>query len=611
MSRTPQSEDENNSDGSQTTHKRRMYGASRYQRPFYMDEHPEVPQIRRASRYDTQHPQSRPQSTSSRTSRRVPGPEEFDQTVREIEPFVTTETAYEEDELPNTTGRMPATRRRRPVVEEEPEAETYTRSRRRPIVEEEAEAETITTSRRHAMPIPEELFRDTQAARRIRTPIRTRPFRKQRKAQQRTYGRWQQLSHNRVLVILCITAAVLLIAIPVLHSVTQNNATIMPNMTTSTTDNQANSGNSLSNANEIVITPPQTAHPAPPVNATAAYLINANTGATLYAHNPFMHLPIMSTTKLMTATIAVEHGNMNQEITINSKIEHDLQTQLSPDSSLMGIKAGETYTLHDLMEGLLLVSGNDAAIVIADAISGSVPQFVTLMNQKAQQLHMDNTHFENPDGLLAAGHYSCAHDLAIIAQYSFNITQIHQIVNTRTYTIPATKQHTLHTMYNSDQFLWWYPGADAGKTGWDAASNFVQISEVTRGNQKLIGVLIHTNDWWTDMRDLMDYGFNDYTWITPRTLYLKELIPYAADWSYFISDKQTNTIPIGNQGRYYIFTGYSISGAIMTFYDKNGGLNKIGYPRSQPQSEANNSESQRFDHGTIQCNLNTNQCHLA
>src|SRR5881396_2633568 len=105
--------------------------------------------------------------------------------------------------------------------------------------------------------------------------------------------------------------------------------------------------------------PQETDHPAPPVIATSAYLLDADTGTTLYAYNPFLHLPMLSTTKLMTASLAVEQGNLERRITITNAMSNDI-SQLSADSALFGIKKGETYTLRDLLYGLLFVSGNDA-----------------------------------------------------------------------------------------------------------------------------------------------------------------------------------------------------------------------------------------------------------
>jgi len=360
------------------------------------------------------------------------------------------------------------------------------------------------------------------------------------------------------------------------------------------------------NPHELVIVPEDTDHPPPPVYATAAYLLDANSGVTLYAHDPFTHLPIMSTTKLMTAIIAVEKGNLDQNITINKSIWHDIQ-QLSADSSLFGMKEGQTYTLRQLLYALLLVSGNDAAVAIADAIDGSVPHFVADMNQKAQQLHLYDTHFMNPHGLEQAGHYSSAHDLAFLGLAAFNLPIIKQITSTQIYTMPQTKSHPERFLVNDDQLFWWYPGVDAGKPGWDGASNFVQVISVTRNHHTLIGVTIHTKDWWTDMRDLMNWGFDNFKWISPYAVDLQHPIPFDTLWNYFVSDKKENTIPMTN-GRYYIYTGYDISGVIMGYFDLNGGLKHFGYPESMETFANSATVSQQFDHGIIQCNTTNLQC---
>jgi D-alanyl-D-alanine carboxypeptidase len=357
-----------------------------------------------------------------------------------------------------------------------------------------------------------------------------------------------------------------------------------------------------------VITPVNTDHPAPPVHAQAAYLLDADTGATLYAHNPFTHLPVMSTTKLMTALLAVEHGNLDQTVTVNNQIANDIN-QLSADSSIIDLKAGESYTLRQLMYGLLLASGNDAAIAIADTVGGSYSNFVAMMNQKARDMGLHDTHFENPHGLQQPNHYSSSHDLAIIGLHSLSNPIVHQISGTLNYHIDQTPQHPAHDFFNGNQLLWWYPGVDAGKPGYDAATNFVQVVSCIRNNHRLIGVTIHTIDWWTDMRNLMNWGFNTYTWVSPRDLNTPaHPIPYAALWGNFERDKRENTIPTADHGRYYIYTGYSMAGDIASYFDKNGGITSFGFPLSQPGSVGNDTLRQRFEHGTIQCNTRSKQC---
>jgi D-alanyl-D-alanine carboxypeptidase len=362
------------------------------------------------------------------------------------------------------------------------------------------------------------------------------------------------------------------------------------------------------NPHELVIIPQDTDHPPPPVSATSAYLLDADTGATLYAYNPFMHLPMMSTTKLMTALLAVEQGNLDQSITITHAMAHDI-SKLSADSTVVGIKEGDTFTLRDLLYGLLLKSGNDAAIAIADSLAGDLPHFVAEMNQRAKQLGLNDTHYVNPHGLLATGHYSSAHDLAIIGQYTMSNPIIHKISGTQTYIIHQGGNHPEIPLLNGNQFLFWYPGVDGGKPGFDGASNFVQVISSTRNHHHLIGVTMHTNNWWTDMRDLMNWGFDNFKWVSPHDLdTAQNPIPFDYLWNYFASDKKENTLSTADGGRYYIYTGYSISGPIMAYYDKGGGLQQYGYPISLPTVSSSAVISQRFEKVTIQCDLTTKQC---
>jgi D-alanyl-D-alanine carboxypeptidase len=305
--------------------------------------------------------------------------------------------------------------------------------------------------------------------------------------------------------------------------------------------------------------------------------------------------------------LASEEGKLDQNITITPAMANDIG-QLSADSALMGIKQGETYTLRDLLYGLFLVSGNDAAIVIADALAGNLQNFVAKMNQQASQIGLNDTHYVNPHGLLATGQFSSAHDLAILGKTVLSIPMIQQISGTRQYHIAQSASHAEHFLTNGDQFLWWYPGVNAGKTGWDAATDFIQVVSCIRNGHHLIGVVMHTNDWWTDMRDLMNWGFSNFTWVSPRDADAVSPIPFDVDWNYFAKDKKDNTIPLGSQGRYYIFTGYSISGSILTYFDQHGALGNFGYPIAEPAASGTASTTQRFEHGSIQCSLTSKQC---
>ena len=422
-------------------------------------------------------------------------------------------------------------------------------------------------------------------------------------------NRIHRLSRSRIFLIACAIALILLVSTQIFGSFNRNHTPVTFSSSGKMQATQLPVANPMPpDAHKLVIIPQDTDHPAPPVWATSAYLLDVDSGNTLYAYNPFMRLPMLSTTKLMTASLAVESGNLDQKITISAAMSHDI-SQLSADSALFGIKKGETYTLRDLLYGLLFVSGNDAAIAIADSLDGNLQNFVAQMNQKAHQLGMYDTHFVNPHGLLDPGQYSCAHDLAILGKYSMSLPLLHNISGQNSYHIPAGGNHPERFLINENQFMWWYPGVDGGKTGYDGDKDFIQVMSVTRNNHHLIGVVMHTNNWWTDMRDLMNWGFDSFTWISPRDVDANQHpIPYDSLWNYFASDTQTVTIPSANKGRYYVYTGYSISGPIMTYFNKNGGLAKFGFPIKMPVTTTTSITSQQFQHATIQCDVSTGLC---
>jgi D-alanyl-D-alanine carboxypeptidase len=421
--------------------------------------------------------------------------------------------------------------------------------------------------------------------------------------------RLHHLSHSRTFIIMCVVALIFVISAQILINLNHNHTAItLSDSGNANTEQQPAIGHIPAIAHKLVIVPQDTDHPAPPVLATSAYLLDADTGTTLYAYNPFMHLPMLSTTKLMTASLAVEQGNLDQKITITNAMSNDI-SHLSADSALFGIKKGETYTLRDLLFGLLFVSGNDAAIAVADALGGNLHDFVAQMNQKANQLGMYDTHFVNPHGLLDNGQYSSAHDLALLGLYSMSLPVLHKISGQNAYHIPAGGNHPERFLINENQFMWWYPGVDGGKTGYDNSKDFIQVMSVTRNHHHLIGVVMHTNNWWTDMRDLMNWGFDSFTWISPRDVDANQHpIPYDYLWNYFASDTKDVTIPTTDNGRYYIYTGFAISGPILKYFDKNGGLTKFGYPTKMPEASGTQIISQQFEHAMIQCNTATGLC---
>jgi D-alanyl-D-alanine carboxypeptidase len=559
---------------------RRPTGNSRRPRQSYLDdEHPEIPRIRRASLYldDYTYP-SRPQDRPTRPTR----------TNRLLD-------KYDDDEI-----ALP------------PERPTLTKSStKRPIRQRSIDEDQEAWSDRAEIPRSMDKITVTQRKRSniYEPPPLARPRIHKRNKIAASF--LQNSRQRRMWLLVGITSLLTLICLSLISSALTGNNSITF-LTGNTSQSNAGSGTSVQSANphQIAITPSDTTHPAPPVYAASAYLLDAKTGATLYAHNPFEHLSMLSTTKLMTALLAMEHGNLDQNITINAQMANDVNN-LAADSSLMGVKKGETYTLRDLLYGAMLASGNDAATVIADAIGGTEQNFVAMMNQRAHQLGLNDTHYMNPHGLLTDGHYSCAHDLAVLGKYVMANAALRQIVGTREYKIPATSQHTAHDLFNGNQFLWWYPGADGVKPGYDGDTDFIQVVSVTHNGHELIGVTMDTIDWWTDMRDLMNWGFDSFTWVSPYNVDFQHPIPYDNLWNFFVKDKQDITVPTPDKGRYYVYSGYSISGPIMQYFDKKGGLRQFGYPESMPAMINDTVVAERFDHGSIQCDTTSKVCKQA
>ena len=666
MRRTPPNEDQQPEDTS-GAYKARRQQTLTGQEPFQDDEHPEIPKIRRASLYLNAPPvHTREVGPIKQIRREQPPEEDWEQGTRPTkrprrerlkEDYLDDQETYSPERRPRVRQNRedyreilpPGQTTKRPrrehleqdyIEEQETRLPEQTRRPRRDQAHEDyREPEQPFTGQLNRRPRRKRLEQDYLKEQETRFPERRsgpsssdkigvthsqrpiayepppanyhktqgRPLRRQRRSQQALWAHIQDLSHNRVVLFAGTILIALVIIVPLLANLTQGHlSAVIQNMGGNTNTVPAPG---VQNSNRPGISR-DIEHPAPPVFATAAYLLDADTGATLYAHNGSMRLPMMSTTKLMTGLLASQYGgNLDRKITINDAIANDIN-QLAADSSVMGAKKGETYTLRELLYGLMLPSGNDAALVIADAISGSVPKFVALMNQRAQELGLNDTHYSNPHGLLADGHYSSAHDLAVLGKVVMDVPVLHQITGTQEYHIVGNKEHAEHFFSNGDQFMYWYPGVDGGKIGWDAGANFVQVISCTRNNHHLIGVTLHTIDWWTDMRDLMNWGFNSFTWLSPREINANiHPIPYAAAWNYFARDTRDRNIPMGNQGRYYVFTGYSVTQPVASFFDKNGGLAKLGFPISQPQT-VDTSLRQSFEHGTIQCDQGSKQCKL-
>ncbi len=236
------------------------------------------------------------------------------------------------------------------------------------------------------------------------------------------------------------------------------------------------------------------------VSAKAAVLMNAQTAAVIYSRNPDVKLPMASTTKIMTALILTENTKADNEVKITNEM-------VAVEGSNMGLKAGDTVTCGDLLYGLMLPSGNDAANAIAIHIAGDIKSFAKLMNKKAQQLGCINTKFVTPSGLDSDGHSTTAYDLALIARAAIESEVIRQAVSTD-YKVVKTKEGRELPLSNHNKLLKLYDGAIGIKTGFTKAAGRCLVSAAKRGDTTLIAVTLNDKDDWNDHANMLDYGFS-------------------------------------------------------------------------------------------------------
>jgi len=241
--------------------------------------------------------------------------------------------------------------------------------------------------------------------------------------------------------------------------------------------------------------------PLPQVGAEAAVLMVADTKQVLFAKKPDGLMYPASTTKIMTLITALENGDQNQIVTVSPHAA-------ACEESRLGLKAGDQLTLSNAMNGMMLISGNDAAEAIAENVAGSIPQFVKLMNANAEKIGAVNTHFSNPHGLPDPyNHYSTAYDLALITNYALKNPDFAKIVSTKEYDVTFLNDTTIH-VENIDRMLRTYPGATGVKTGYTHDAGPCLVSSAKRGGVQLIAVLLNDDQRWSDATKLLNYGFD-------------------------------------------------------------------------------------------------------
>ena len=233
------------------------------------------------------------------------------------------------------------------------------------------------------------------------------------------------------------------------------------------------------------------------ISAQKAILMDGQTGRVLYEKRADEKSLIASTTKIMTALIVCENCNVLELVRIPKEA-------VGIEGSSMYLQEGELLSVQELLYGLMLQSGNDAATALAIYCSGSVEAFAELMNEKAQKLGMNGTHFANPHGLDAAEHFSTARDLAVLASFAMKNPIFAQTVSTKNVTVGN------RYLTNHNKLLWQVEGADGVKTGFTKAAGRILVSSATRQGRRLICVTIDDGNDWADHKALYEDNFTRY-----------------------------------------------------------------------------------------------------
>ena len=243
---------------------------------------------------------------------------------------------------------------------------------------------------------------------------------------------------------------------------------------------------------------------APTVDAAAAVVIDGNSGAVLFDQDARRPLAPASLTKIATAILAIEGSDLD------GWAESDVDSRAMPGSSVMGLLPGDCFPVRDLLYGLMLPSGNDAALAIGRHLAGSDEAFVAGMNTLVARLGLRDTHVENPHGLDASGHVSSAYDLAMLARYAMTLPDFAQAVAAPAWTASGSRQLG---MRNVNRFLSSYPDADGVKTGFTGDAGRTLVASATRDGRRLYVVLLDAPNRFTDAAALLDWAFANHVWL--------------------------------------------------------------------------------------------------
>lgn len=236
------------------------------------------------------------------------------------------------------------------------------------------------------------------------------------------------------------------------------------------------------------------------ISAKAAFLMDADTGAILYQKNPDLRLPPASTTKVMTAIVALENDQLDSVVCATKDASRVQPCKVE-------IRSGEEWRMDDLLRCILLNSANDACIVIAEGSAGSIANFTRRMNLKAKKIGANNTRFSNPHGLDQRNHYSTARDLVLIFKYAMNNPSFREIVQTESMSIQGPNQRLIY-LRNHNKLLGTYAGMIGGKTGYTRRASKCFVGEAQQNGKNLLVCVLGSKNHFKDVVRLLDFGFN-------------------------------------------------------------------------------------------------------
>lgn len=248
---------------------------------------------------------------------------------------------------------------------------------------------------------------------------------------------------------------------------------------------------------------------APEISAVSAVVLDLESGTWLYEKNPNEKLRPASITKLMTALVSLDYYKIDQILIVK---------RLPPakSESEMMLKVGDKVSVQNLLYGLLVPSGNDAAYTLADNYPGGIENFIYSMNKKAKDLNMKNTHFQNPSGLDTDNHYSSAKDVALLAAAVLKNPLISKIVATYGITLSDATGQKFYPVKNVNQFLGYLYGADGVKTGFTELAGECLVASVSRDGHRVISVVLKSTDRFSDSAMLLEWVYRSFTWIIPN-----------------------------------------------------------------------------------------------